>query len=83
MVDTIYGSKERTKVLLFHEKAFSNRTIRLSNRTNLLLGIKKLHPRRSAAVKRMRQTITYQYSKPNIQRGILLPKLISVLSVTT
>ena len=35
MVDTIYGSKERTKVLLFHEKAFSNRTIRLSNRTNL------------------------------------------------
>ena len=35
MVDTIYGSKERTKVLLFYEKAFANRTIRLSNRTNL------------------------------------------------
>ena len=35
MVDTIYGSKERTKVLLFHEKAFANRTIRLSNRTKV------------------------------------------------
>ena len=27
--------KERTKVLLFFEKAFANRTNRLSNRTNL------------------------------------------------
>ena len=44
-------SNYRTKVLLFHEKAFANRTIRLSNRTNLLWGIKKLHPRRSAAIK--------------------------------
>ena len=35
MVDTIYGSKERTKVLLFYEKALSNRTNLLSNRTNL------------------------------------------------
>ena len=29
------NSNERTKVLLFYEKAFANRTIRLSNRTNL------------------------------------------------
>ena len=35
MVDTIYGSKERTKLLLFYEKALSNRTNLLSNRTNL------------------------------------------------
>ena len=37
MVDTIYGSKERTKVLLFYEKAFANRTIRLSNRTKVII----------------------------------------------
>jgi hypothetical protein len=42
--------KERTKVLLFFEKAFANRTNRLSNRTNLHFGgilfpiLERCHP---------------------------------------
>ncbi len=31
----IHLPNESTKLLLFHEEAFANRTIRLSNRTNL------------------------------------------------
>ncbi len=34
----------RYRVLLFLKKAFANRTIRLSNRTNLLWGIKNCTP---------------------------------------
>ena len=45
MVGTIYGSKSAAKLLLFSKKAFANRTIPFSNRTNLhfyTLTVKKL-----------------------------------------